>query len=261
MDTEDFKREHPSYGMLHVTRVSSSGKVRLFGSPLATHYGTIRLSVSKGQWTHDSHGDRYFGMGKEFIEIEMSAAQFADAITSLNLGEGTPCTIRCVGGKPVPGPPDLPTEAEHIQKTFRASIGEYRRKARTYRQRIEALTSKLSAKARDEIRIALDVMEDQLGQNVPFILDQLQQASNRVTTAARAEVEAFVANLVRSAGLASLTQGRLPQLLPGLASDSKIGALAEGAEEGAGVGADADEARAQAPRTKVALDDRDGGLT
>lgn len=212
---DEFEREHPSYGILHINRTTSTGAVRLFGSPLATHYGTIRLTVSKGKWIHGLHHDRYFGMNKDFIEIEMSAAQFADAITSLNIGSGTPCTIRYVDGKRVENPPDHATEAEHIRDNFEDSLGKYAEKAHTYRKKIEELTSKLSAKAKDEIRIALDVMEQQLTSNVPFVVKQFQEATTRVTTAAKAEVEAFVTGVVRAAGLASIAEGRLPSLLPG----------------------------------------------
>ena len=108
---DEFEREHPSYGILHISRTSGgTSAIRLFGSPLATHYGTIRLTISKGKWIHGLNHDRYFGMSKDFIEVEMSAAQFADAITSLNMGSGTPCTIRYVGGERVPDPPDHATE-------------------------------------------------------------------------------------------------------------------------------------------------------
>ena len=212
---DEFEREHPSYGILHIARTGGgTGAIRLFGSPLATHYGTIRLTISKGKWLHGLHHDRYFGMSKDFIEVEMSASQFADAITSLNMGSGTPCTIRYVGGERVPDPPDHATEAEHIRDNFEGSLGRYTEKARVYRRKIEELTSKLSAKARDEIRIALDVIEDQLASNVPFVVKQFQEATTRVTTAAKAEVEAFVTGVVRAAGLQSIAEGRLPSLLP-----------------------------------------------
>ena len=51
---DEFEREHPSYGILHISRLSGGAK-RLFGSPLAAHYGSIRLSVSKGKWIHGLH--------------------------------------------------------------------------------------------------------------------------------------------------------------------------------------------------------------
>ena len=213
---DEFEREHESYGILHISRLTSSGSgIRLFGSPLATHYGTIRLTISKGKWIHGLHHDRYYGMNKDFIEVEMSAAQFADAITSLNLGSGTPCTIRYVQGERMADPPDHATEAEHIRDNFEGSLDKYKEKAHTYRKKIEALTTKLSTKARDEIRIALDVMEQQLGSNVPFVVKQFQEATTRITTAAKAEVDAFVTGIVRAAGLQSIAEGRLPSLMPG----------------------------------------------
>lgn len=212
---DEFEREHPSYGILHISRMSGgTSAIRLFGSPLATHYGTIRLTISKGTWSHGLHYDRYFGMNKEFIEVEMSAAQFADAITSLNIGSGTPCTIRYVQGERIAEPPDYATEAEHIRDNFKNSLDKYKAKAHEYRKRIEVLTSKLSTKAKEEIRVALDVIEQQLASNVPFVVKQFQEATTRISTAAKAEVEAFVTGVVRAAGLQSIAEGRLPSLLP-----------------------------------------------
>jgi len=212
---DEFEREHESYGILHISRGTSTSVVRLFGSPLATHYASIRLTISKGKWSHGLHYDRYFGMNKEHIEIEMSAAQFADAITSLNIGSGTPCTIRHIGGKRMEDPPDHATESEHIRDNFESSLGTFKDKAHKYRKRIEELTSKLGAKAKEEIRVALDVMEQQLASNVPFVVKQFQEATTKVTSAAKAEVDAFVTGVIRAAGLQSIAEGRLPSLLPG----------------------------------------------
>jgi hypothetical protein len=216
MTDDEFEREHPSYGLVRISRMSGgTGQMRLFGSPLATHYGTIRLTIGSAKWIHGLGRDRYFGSIRgEHIEIEMSAAQFADMITSLNLGDGTPCTIRYVNGARVENPPDLPTEAEYIRDNFENSLDKYKAKSRSYRKKIEELAQKLSAKAREEIRVALDVMEDQLSANVPFVVKQFQEAATKVTTAAKAEVEAFVSHAIRSAGLSAIADGRLPSLLP-----------------------------------------------
>lgn len=211
---DEFEREHESYGMLHISRGTSTGAVRLFGSPLASHYTTIRLSISKGKWIHGLNHDRFFGMSKDHIEVEMSAAQFADAITSLNMGSGTPCTVRYIAGKRVPDLPEHETEAEHIRNNFEGTLDRYKAHARDARKRIEGLVGKLSEKARTEIRIALDVMEQQLASNVPFVVKQFQEATTRITSAAKAEVEGFVSHAIRAAGLQSIAEGRLPSLLP-----------------------------------------------
>src|SRR4029077_11436755 len=141
MPDDEFEREHPSYGLVHISRITGGpGAHRLFGSPLAHHYGTIRLSIGSAKWIHGQHHDRYQGGLKgEHIEIEMSAAQFADMITSLNIGCGTPCTIRYLTGVEIPPPPDQATESEHIQSNFEESLNKYKAKARTYRKKIEEL--------------------------------------------------------------------------------------------------------------------------
>lgn len=212
---DEFEREHPSYGLVHISRITSTGAVRLFGSPLAHHYGTIRISIGSAKWQHGLHHDRYFGgLTGEHVEIEMSAAQFADMITSLNMGGGTPCTIRRLAGVHIPNPPNYDTEAEHIRNNFENSLDKYKAKAREYRKKIEDLTSKLSTKVKDEIRIALDVIEDQLGSNVPFVIKQFQEATTKITSAAKAEVDSFVSHVVRAAGLDAIAEGRLPSLLP-----------------------------------------------
>ena len=222
-DDDEFEREHPSYGLVHISRITGGpGAHKLFGSPLAHHYGTIRLSIGIAKWIHGLHHDRYQGsLRGEHIEIEMSAAQFADMITSLNMGGGTPCTIRYLAGVEVPSPPDHATEAEHIRDTFEDSLDKYKAKARSYRKRIEELTSKLSEKARKEIRIALDVIEDQLTANVPFVLKQFQEATTRITSAARAEVDSFVTNMIRAAGIEAIAGGKLPSLLSSGTRDAK----------------------------------------
>jgi len=223
MSDDEFEREHPSYGLVSISRITGgSGARRLFGSPLANHYGTIRLSIGTAKWIHGLHHDRYYGsLRGEHIEVEMSAAQFADMITSLNMGSGTPCTIRHLTGVQIPPPPDYATEAEHIRDNFEGSLDKYKAKARTYRKKIEDLTSKLSTKAKEEIRIALDVIEDQLSSNVPFVVKQFQEATTRITSAAKAEVDAFVTGVVRAAGLEAIAGGKLPSLLSSGDPDAK----------------------------------------
>jgi hypothetical protein len=214
-DDDEFEREHPSYGLVRISRVTGGpGARNLFGSPLARHYGTIRLSIGTAKWIHRLHHDRYQGsLRGEHIEIEMSAAQFADMITRLNMGSGTPCTLRYLAGVEVPSPPDHATEAEHIRDNFAGSLDKYKAKVRAYRKKIEDLTGKLSDKARKEIKIALDVIEDQLGDNVPFVVRQFQEATTRITSSAKAEVDAFVTGVVRAAGLEAIAGGKLPSLL------------------------------------------------
>ena len=62
-----------------------------------SHNNTIRLSISKGFEERKENETRYYGyaaMKDSYIDLEMSYSQFAEAITSIGMGEGVPVTIR-----------------------------------------------------------------------------------------------------------------------------------------------------------------------
>ena len=90
-------KDHPSYGILRLTRASNGGQgVALFGSSIH-HNNTIRLSISKGFEERKENETRYYGyaaMKDSYIDLEMCYSQFAEAITSIGMGEGVPVTIR-----------------------------------------------------------------------------------------------------------------------------------------------------------------------
>lgn len=205
--------EHPSYGMISFSRSMNSNAGRLFGSSLKSHYATIRMTVQSGYWQHDLHRDNYFARN-HLIEVEMSAAQFADAITSLNVGGGTPCTIRFVQGEGrLEDPPDVETEVERVKGRFEGDLKDMIAVMKERRAEIEKLTGKLPEKARDKLRIELDVMIQQMTSNLPFILEQFDKASSKVVTAAKSEIENFAMHVLHSAGLEALAEGRMPKQL------------------------------------------------
>lgn len=213
MSKKTEKRTHPSYGMISIGRWNGS-RQRLFGSSLSYHQSTIRLEIAPGHWEHDLHEDRYYTDGTAtLIEVEMSAAQFAEMITSTNIGGGVPCTIRRLNRERMENPPEIETEVERIKSTFKSDLQGMIAKMGEYRKTIEKATSKLSDKAREEIRIALDVITQQLSANVPFIADQFDEAAGRVVTAAKAEIEAFAMHALKTVGLQAIAEGQAPRLL------------------------------------------------
>lgn len=94
------KKQHPSYGMIRFARSSIGGSgTALFGSSIM-HNNVIRLSISKGMMEREGNEDWFLAgtdINDMIVEVEMSYTQFAEAITSLNIGEGIPVTIRRAG--------------------------------------------------------------------------------------------------------------------------------------------------------------------
>lgn len=232
---EEERINHPSYGMIGLYRVSNSGGKRLFGSSLEQHHHSVRLRVSPGTLIRERHGDRYYGsLSGEILELELSAAQFADLLTTMNIGSGVPCTILARDGQSIEAPPAVKTETQSIKHGFRETLAAEVKRTRAARREVDALLLKLTGKAREQARIALDVMEQALEGNIPWIVERFHEATTRLTTAAKAEVDAFVNHLVVSTGIAALRAPTLPDpdRLPYTRADLESAfQLAPGAEE------------------------------
>ena len=85
------REKDKSWGMVGFYRNYGSGR-ELFGSDVTNH-NTIRLTV-KHAIKHRELG-RDWTMGDDIIcEVELSALQFAELLTNMNMGDGVPCTIR-----------------------------------------------------------------------------------------------------------------------------------------------------------------------
>jgi len=213
MSRDDEKKtfKHPSYGMVQFNRVhNGTGRCRLFGSSIQDHHGTVRLCIRGGKLEHDLHHDRYYADGRAFIEVELSSAQFVELITTPNQGFGVPCTIRYLNGQIIEDPPEIETEVERIKNNFNETLTHRVATMRERRKAIEELTKSLSAKAKARLKIELDVMIGQLSEHVPFVLRMFNEASDRVVTAAKQEIEAFTAHALRTAGLEALANKLLP---------------------------------------------------
>jgi len=205
------QHEHPSYGMLSISRSMNTHAMRLFGSSLKSHRGTIRLTVNPGYMQHDLNHDWYYARTQTLFEIELSAAQFAEAITSLNSGS-TPCTIRFNNGF-LEDPPDIETEVERVKNRFGADLKDMVQVLKERRAEIEKLTGKLSDKAKQQLKIELDVMVQQLTSNIPYVLEQFDKATEKVVTSAKTEIESFAMHALHMVGLEAIAEGKLPKML------------------------------------------------
>lgn len=98
------KKQHPSYGMIRICRSQVGGPgTALFGSSIM-HNNVIRLSISRGELERERNEDKFYAKGSrkdKIVEVEMSYTQFAEAITSLNIGEGIPVTITNINGEQI----------------------------------------------------------------------------------------------------------------------------------------------------------------
>jgi hypothetical protein len=219
MDWDKEPETHPSYG--HAIFVRTTGHIKLFQSPLDHHTEFITLTISESERRHDLGRDWRFARNP-IIEVAFSSAQFAQLLTTLNVGEGAPCTIRRINNKEVPPiPEEEKTERGRIREDFAGELQKLISKFTSYQKEIEAILEKRSIgkKDRELIRTAWQQVRQAVESNWPFVVEQFERSTTKLETAAKAEVEAVITAAVEKLGLQKLEE--LKKALPGGSGERK----------------------------------------
>lgn len=196
---------HPSFGLAQLNRTQSSGT--LFGSSLTMIQNTVRLTIHTNvELIRGDTGDRYYPHGRSAIEVEFSAAQFAEFVTTMNVGFGVPCTVRRFNGEIIKTPPSLEAEAVKQRKVFgdkmRASVEGLKKHARELRDYLS--NSNIPKKHWDPLTKPIQQMLDEVGVNSEFWMELFEEATEKVVKEAKSEVDAFVTSAIHRAGLEHL---------------------------------------------------------
>lgn len=209
--------KHPSYGLVSISR-RTGNPGRLFGSVLRSHESYITIAVKHGE-RQVSHGhDRFYGpIRGDVLEFDMSAAQFAEFLTTSNVGTGVPCTLRYINNEKVESPPDVEVEAEKARKAFRKATREVSAGLEEKRKEVADILEDKKTLSKEDRKKILDVLfkaQQHLDSNAPFYLDQFEEATGRVIQHAKAEVDAFLTHNLISEGLKAVAQQALTPQLP-----------------------------------------------
>lgn len=218
---DDFKTTtHPSFGVINISRgthtrgVSGSEKMVLFGSSIP-HTSFIEIEIHRASLDRGLHGDWIHSEGRAIVSIFMSPSQFANAITSLNQGEGTPCTISSVDGLPVESPPYENKRAQ-FDDEFEEEMTEIASNTNKYYTKINEILLKPSIGKRDkeEIMNQLDHLRGSIAENVPFIKGRFTEQMDKTVIEAKAEVSAFIDNQLKTLGLEGFKEKLALEFLP-----------------------------------------------
>lgn len=190
---------HPSYGMIGVSRISG-GNLVLNGSDFI-HNRSIAIRIKYGELLRDSASEHHYA-GSEIVEVYMSEAQWATFVSSMNIGEGVPCTLTRVMGKSIPMIPKPRNRA--IQ--FTDAVKERLEKSR---EALEALSksiddTKISIKLKKELQDLVREARVNIGSNLNFVATQFGEHIEKNVESAKMEVSAFIHNAITHAGLEAL---------------------------------------------------------
>jgi len=234
--TTSNKESHPSFGLLAISRVQ--GTRRLFGSSLL-HGSSVTLSISRSTRSASWTGSEDYYPTQEVIEVAMSETQFARAITSMNVGFGTPCTISREAGQLIPGPPDPKCPVDSHANAAKEATDAYVQRLSDVVDGLSVLMSESvrpTLKQVKEIHTTLRSLVEQFKTSQEFHDEQFRRRMESAINDAKTEVDAHVANVVSRIGIASIENSlpslvvggvkRITQAEPAVSQGEKFGCLA-----------------------------------
>lgn len=190
---------HPSYAQIQANRVS--GGAMLYGSDFR-HQHFVSIKIVPSEMRRSLSNDWPFAGLSPLIEIEMSEAQWAEFVSTMNGGGGTQCTLRYANGEHIPRLP----APEGTQARFEAEADEQVRKSREALDELDKLIAEtpLSKAKQKELAWKVEVARRSIGGSAKFVRDQFTEHMERTVTKARIEINAYATHAVRQAGLDSL---------------------------------------------------------
>lgn len=201
------KETHPSYALLSFSRSSRSKGVPLFGSSI-THSDTITMQVKPAVVERSLNTDWYFDKGRPYLEVEMSYSQFAEAITSMNMGSGIPVTLRYLDNEKIPEP-NFTNKRLQFEDEFKKKMqGLGRRLSELTTEAEEILNNKKSINRSDKETILKQIaaLQQEIKSNIPFMASMFNEQMDKTVREAKGEVEAFTQNKMHSLGIQKLEE-------------------------------------------------------
>ena len=203
------KAKHPSYGTLLFSRTTSGEKKSLFGSSIQ-HRDTICMTLHHASIERGLNRDWIYG-DNIIAKVEMSYSQFAEAITSMNIGSGVPVTV-CWTEKDGEIPPcDFISKKEQFENEFKEQKEKVTRESQELIREVTALFSQkgtLKKADKDAILAKLYKLNMDIGANMDFIIKQFSEQMDKTVTEAKGEIEAFCQNKINAIASASLVEHR-----------------------------------------------------
>jgi len=202
IEIEKTYERHESYGLMTIRRTISNKAIDLFGSSIK-HNNTIKITIRNAEKERHLNRNFYFGR-KQLIEVEMSPVQFSEMITCLNVGEGTPCTIRYIKDHgEIENPPEV-NQREIFEEEFQNDIKEIKKFYSQDYQEIKNILNKkgnITVGDRQDINSKITSLIKIIEDNIPFVQSSFNEAMDKTIMESKGEVEAFVMNKIHSVGL------------------------------------------------------------
>lgn len=155
--------------------------------------------------------DWFYCKNAPLVKIRLTQNQFSELITSLNIGEGVPCTIEKIGDRFMEGLPLIENRKDYVSRVFKERMVTFSKKLKLMQERAKNLISKktLSKDDQYELRSSIEWLTTEVETNIPFFADCFQENMDKVVVEAKMEIDAATTNKIFIAGIESLKSNKL----------------------------------------------------
>lgn len=199
---------HPAYAMIGASRVQ--GGAYLYGSEFHHHH-YVTVSIRRSE-THRNLSRDWFSGGEELIEVAMSEAQWATFVSSMNVGQGVPCTLSRHNGKMIPTLPEPPEPSIQFRKEMLESMARMQRDLKGIAAELDGAMNKTKV---TELQKKLHWIASRMTDSTGFVADQFGEHIEKTVEKAKIEINAYATSTILRAGLAALKGGNTPALTYG----------------------------------------------
>lgn len=184
---------HESYGLICISRASTNPPMPLFGTAVKTGH-PIFITISTAEVYDQNTTQESYLPEKQLIEVALSQTQFAELITSLNVGQGSPCTIQYVqGDKTRRQPPPEKHILETVNNELKATMGNVTKSLNELKiiaQNVLDQKGNIPQASRKELLDQINRVLIQLQHNAPYVHEKINEAVEDTIVKAKAEINA-----------------------------------------------------------------------
>lgn len=190
--TDGEENTHPAWALIGANRVSSSPPgATLFASDIR-HQHSVIIHITQASRRRNLLRDWLHGR-RQLIEVQLSEAQWASFVSSMNSGQGVPCTLLHVQGEQIPGVP--------FEPRLKQSMDEVRNAAdKAFEHIKEAFDAYAEKKNAGNLRTLKYAIANATA-NVVFAGDSLTEHAEEVVEKSRADIEAMIVSYAERAGV------------------------------------------------------------
>lgn len=205
------RETHPSFANVSFTRFQTSGFHSFFGSNLKNSNG-VSLKITKCDWVRDesSGQDFYFPNGLPYIEVWLTESQFAQLLTTMNRGEGVPCTLKYRNGEEILPPPYV-SRAQESLKEFKIRTDRVMAHSRRLCGAVSeyAKERKLNKAQWDNLEELVKALERELGSSMRFSFQIFNEMTDKTLNEAKAMIDGYISENLKKLGIDALQGTKL----------------------------------------------------